>query len=568
MTTTATDLDEKLARVDEMLTHLDGWSNALTGQGMAAYDSRLAGTIQKRAPLTVAEADALYAQDHIAAKVCDMPAEDMTREWIDIRAAVKAGGEQRDVGESTLQYLEERDAQERLTEGICWGRLYGGGLVFVGADDGKDKRMEEPLDEANIRTIRFLTTLDRHDVTVGRYDDDPASKTYGQPEVYDLVSASVDGVRRIHRTRMLRFEGVRTGKRRRRELQGWTDSVLQRMVDIIRDHQSSYAGVASMLADFNVAALKIPNLSQKLLSAGGSDQVRTRLAALNLSRSIHRMLVLDEKEELANVAKVVTGLHELLDRLGGQLSAATDMPQTKLFGRSPGGLNATGDSDDRSWYDRVSSMQENTLRPRLERLIRLVFLAKDGPTKGAEPDSWSFSFRPLWQPSEREQAEVYEIRARGDDIYNRMGLPSEDIVASRHADGRAGITIKPREEEQVESRQTLPGVLVQSMIETVRQAAEGSIPRESALHLLMAAAQLSQEEANRLLSSAGAGFVPTSKENADGMTSAIHVRRHVLDAAIGVMTSAADPQARELARLLVGESRRLQRYAAARGATA
>src|SRR4029077_19739346 len=95
-----------------------------------------------------------------------------------------------------------------------------------------------------------------------------------------------------------------------------------------------------------------------------------------------------------------------------------EMPVTLLYGRSPAGMNATGESDIRGWYDSVSDAQHDTLKPRLTRLITLLFLAKDGPTQGRVPDRWCLEFNPLWQPTDKELADTKKIKA---DTYVALG---------------------------------------------------------------------------------------------------------------------------------------------------
>ena len=47
------------------------------------------------------------------------------------------------------------------------------------------------------------------------------------------------------------------------------------------------------------------------------------------------------------------------------LSSLTNIPQTLLFGRSPAGMNATGESDLENWYNFVERIQKLMLKPNL-----------------------------------------------------------------------------------------------------------------------------------------------------------------------------------------------------------
>jgi phage-related protein (TIGR01555 family) len=103
---------------------------------------------------------------------------------------------------------------------------------------------------------------------------------------------------------------------------------------------------------------------------------------------------------------------DLLDRYMLRVSAAAEMPATVLWGRSPAGLNATGESDVRNWYDKVGSERTKILTPRIEQLTRVLMAADDSPTKGQVLDEFEVEYPPLWQPSAKEAAETFNLRAQ------------------------------------------------------------------------------------------------------------------------------------------------------------
>jgi hypothetical protein len=68
--------------------------------------------------------------------------------------------------------------------------------------------------------------------------------------------------------------------------------------------------------------------------------------------------------------------------------------------------------------------------PAYERFLRILFRAKAGPTKGIEPDNWTVSFPPLWQPTEQERATTRKMVAETDAIYYDMGVVTSSEVRS------------------------------------------------------------------------------------------------------------------------------------------
>ena len=75
---------------------------------------------------------------------------------------------------------------------------------------------------------------------------------------------------------------------------------------------------------------------------------------------------------------------------------------TNLFGRSPAGMNATGESDLKNYYDYVDSQREAKLRPALQKLLPVLCMS----AWGFVPDDLDFTFPPLWTPTATETAEI------------------------------------------------------------------------------------------------------------------------------------------------------------------
>lgn len=100
------------------------------------------------------------------------------------------------------------------------------------------------------------------------------------------------------------------------------------------------------------------------------------------------------------------------------------IPMTLLFGMSPGGLNASGASDTRGYYDAIRVHQTMRVEPAIygldECLVRSAL--------GARPDDVHYNWRSLWQPTAKEKAEVGKIIA--DTIVAMDGFLADEVRAS------------------------------------------------------------------------------------------------------------------------------------------
>jgi phage-related protein (TIGR01555 family) len=192
----------------------------------------------------------------------------------------------------------------------------------------------------------------------------------------------------------------------------------------MRDFEAACTSAGVLVVDFAQAVYKMTGLAE-LIAQGKDQQVVSRMRVVEESRSSARAIMIDAAEDFERKATPITGLPELLDRFSTRLAAAADMPLTLLMGQSPGGLNATGESDIRFFYDRIRAAQERTLREPIERVCKILFRAL-GIT---EPESWSIHFRPLWQPTDAEQATARYTQAQTDQIYITNGVVSAEEIA-------------------------------------------------------------------------------------------------------------------------------------------
>ncbi|KAG1245205.1 hypothetical protein G6F68_015155 [Rhizopus microsporus] len=80
---------------------------------------------------------------------------------------------------------------------------------------------------------------------------------------------------------------------------------------------------------------------------------------------------------------------------------------TRLLGQSPGGLNASGESDLRNYYARISSNQELVLQPSLQILDECLIRS----ALGSRPPEVFYNWRSLWQTTDTERAAIGKTTA-------------------------------------------------------------------------------------------------------------------------------------------------------------
>lgn len=360
----------------------------------------------------------MYLGDGLGSRIVDVVADDMTREWIYIDEEAQR--------KTIFNVLDTLNAEEAYNTAIKWQRLYGGSLIIIGAMDGRS--IELPLYEKAIRNIEYLKVVDRTciDLANSVFDTDPNSVTYGKVLKYNIryqiQNTFVDIL--IHYTRVLEFHndpipiGKYTGLNQ--DLRYWGISSLQKINESIRDLGGISQSIVNILYDFTFGIYKFEGLAG-LLSSDSTGEAQSglvkRLNAINASRSIINAAVLDKTEDYQKQYTTLAGLPEMVDRFMLQLSGSTGIPVTRLYGRSPAGLNATGESDLRNYYDLIEATQRNRLMPPLRKLINLICVWKK-----IDPDSITITFNSLYQLSEEEKSKIAKADAETEEIKIRTAM--------------------------------------------------------------------------------------------------------------------------------------------------
>jgi len=419
----------------------DNWQNVFTGLG-TSRDKTQFGRFVGLGEITDTELTNLYHQDDTAKKVIALKPQEMLRQGFAINIEDDTAA-----STDTLTALRRLDAAQKFRDALIWGRLFGGAAVLVGADDGLPA--DQPLNDAAIKSIKFLHVIDRRYLTPESYFNNPLEdEFFGEPDRYRITPRRAGTNLLVHRSRLILFGGAHTSDEERDRLGGWDHSVLNAVYQALRQFNNVWQASEHLMSDASQAVFKIQGL-MSMIAGGQKEDLQTRMQLVDMSRSVARAVLLDTDggEDFKREQASFTDAANMVDKFMMRLASAADIPVTILMGRSPAGMNATGDADFRWFYDNIRTAQENDLRPRLERLITLLLLSQDGPTRGNMPEAWDLKFAPLWQSTPEEQAELANKQADTDVKYIQAGvvLPEEIGLSRFRAEGWSADTQIDRE---------------------------------------------------------------------------------------------------------------------------
>lgn len=415
---------------------VDGWASTITGLG-TSKDKMAGARMIRGARLNETELDNIYDEDDFAATIVEaLPEDGMRQGWEPARRSSE-DDEDEESARTTKEQIAtikrravDLGVNARVMEGAVWGRLYGGAALFPVVEDGLPP--SAPLDISKVTRVRSLISMSRYELAWYQLNDDPRSPNYGKPETWLFMPSTGGQSMVIHSSRLLRFEGANVSRRRRIEEQGWSLSVLQRVYEILRDAGINWKSVSYILNDASQPVFKVKNLIA-MIAGGKREELQNRMEVVNMARSAARALLVDaDGEDFEHRNGSLAGLDVLLDKTWVRVAAAARMPVTRLMGMSPGGLNATGESDVRGWYDSVQSYRGTDLQPPLETIVRLLA----AELRAGSPDEWTIEWPSLWQMTPNEEADHRAKIATTDAIYiDKNVVTAEEVCATRFGGG-------------------------------------------------------------------------------------------------------------------------------------
>lgn len=408
---------EKLQRYNELIrkqtgkvvrpARFDGYKNLLNKYG-TSKDTTEHYFYAQDADVNDDQLTILYEGNGLFSKIIDAPAEE----------AVKHGFELKDLADQDIEAfysdaLDELDWEESAITAVKWARLFGGSIIVMLIDDGRG--IEEPLDWKNIRSIDDMRVYERAIIqpdytSMFHYEHEDPFRTrgsrLGMPERFYVTSRW--GSFCVHESRCLVFQnGVLPENTSNSIYQIWGVPEYFRLKRALRDAEVAH-GSATKLLDRSVQAVyKMKNLAEELATEEGEDRVLRRLQTIDMARGLLNSITIDaEGEEYDFRQFSYSGVSEVIDTTCNFLSALTSIPQTILFGRSPAGMNATGESDLENWYNYVERLQKRMLRSNLRYLLAIIFQAGINAGDIDEVPDIKVQFSPLWSMSDMEQADL------------------------------------------------------------------------------------------------------------------------------------------------------------------
>lgn len=379
--------------------------------------------------------NSLYRSHWVVQKIINTIPQDMMKNGYDFQSDINP-----DQIQKISKIIRQTRLHSKILNGLYWGRLYGGaaGIIMI---DGEDDRMDEPLDLDRVMPGAFkgLLIMDRWSGIMPSADliTDITDPDFGMPEYYEVTLPEGQGVIRLHNSRVCRFSGREMPYLEKLAENYWGTSEMEHVFSELKKRDNVSWNIALLTFMANIRVMKIDGMEQLLAYGGDKSQqaLYNTLEGLNMMLNNNGIQILGKDDSYESHQYTFSGLGEVYDRFMMDVSGACGIPVTKLFGRSPAGMNSTGDADMDNYYDTIEQSQESQLRPVLDKLLPIVCMS----ALGAVPDDLDYIFNPVRRPSNDEKQSLGSQQTAAVVQAYTAGLVSEK-TALRELQGSSKLT--------------------------------------------------------------------------------------------------------------------------------
>ena len=445
----------------------DSWQNLYSGLG-TVKDRREATTLEREPRLDYETCKELFRANAFAKKIAILRVDDALRDGWEVRLANDPKKTRK-----LKRWLEDLEVFTHISEALQKMRWSGGGAIFPIINGGRQsvRELTRPLDFSTINTIDGFRVFTSEELRAVAFYNGMLLPKYGHPAIYRAYPyalapsvgqgtaenppmysvgaftpvgtssqvASTFAWPEIHESRLIPFSGPVADARQRIERWGWGDTCFDLLWKKIRDFDGAFSSISAAIDEFSVCVYRFNDLISLIDSGTAKTKVAQRLNILHTGKSLYRAIVLNKGDATGNGDETLerlnvpfTGIYEVLSMFMSWVAGAADYPVTRLFAQSPKGLGNEGESDIKNYNSTLTQFRTHDALPGIKKLLKFVFSAKQGPTKGKIPDEWEVVFPPLHSPTQEEVANTNLAIARTDDVYIKNGVLAPEEIRESH----------------------------------------------------------------------------------------------------------------------------------------
>ena len=384
--------DVNTSNKDKTITTRDAFSNTIANLGSGSSNV-IQGTKYERGNLSQNGTllTTLYLDNWVVQRIVQAVPDSIISKWFEIVSSINPAKVQK-----MNDMFNHSNIKNQIKDGMKWGRLYGGaiGIMLI---KGHENKLDTPLqlDDVILDSFCGMHIIDRW------YGVNPSIELvtdfgdidFGLPMYYNInTETNVTNIQ-VHHSRVVRFIGRDLPPRMKPVHMYWGTSEIQSIFEELIRRDNTAANIASLVFKANLSVYQVEDLDQILSSTSADHQQRfwSILSAQSAVESSMGIKVMNSTDSIQNLQYSFAGLKDIYESIKMDVAAASSIPATKLFGKSPEGMNATGESDMNNYYEYVDEVRSSQFGPIIHKMLPIMAMSSIGEI----PEDLDYTLPPM-----------------------------------------------------------------------------------------------------------------------------------------------------------------------------
>lgn len=376
---------------------------------------------------------AMYAQQWLIDKACSMPATDAARNGYEV--TINDGTE---VSPDIIDYIVQRDREmavlERCVDQVRSGRIFGIRIAKFIVESTDPDYYLNPFNPDGVKkgSYKGIKQIDPYWITPEL--DMTSAADPGSLDFYEPTWWRVNG-QRIHRSHLIIMRtGTVPDVLKPTYLFGGI-SIPQKIAERVYAAERT-ANEAPMLAMSKRLTALTLDVAQALANAEAFNE---KMAIWTQFMNNFGVKIIGPNESLQQFDTSLSDLDEVIMTQFQIVSAASDVPATKLLGTQPKGFNSSGDYEAASYREFLETNQTHHMSPLVARHHMLLIRSEVCPKFGVAPFNTEVNWRAVDSPTAEQTADLNLKKAQTDSSLVSTGaIDGVDIRGRLIADRDSG----------------------------------------------------------------------------------------------------------------------------------
>lgn len=389
---------------------------------------------------------AIFAQNWLVDKACTMPARDAIRAGYEISVPEDVKVEPEKIA-ALKQMDEDMKLNDKLVEFIRFKNIFGirHALFVVDSTDPEYYLNPFNIDGVKPGSYRGICQIDPYWITPEL--DFQAASNPASLDFYVPTWWRVNGVR-IHKSHFVIMITSEVADILKPSYFYGGVSVPQKIYERVYASERT-ANEAPLLALSKRTTMIKTDLS---LAEANKNKFLESIQQFTSFRDNFGVKIIGDGDEMQQFDVSLADLDAAIMTQYQIVSAASNVPATKLLGTTPKGFNATGEYEESSYHEELESIQEHDLTPLVSRHHDLCIKSAISPGK---PFPVQISWNPLDSPTAAELADINLKKAQTGQTLGAVGaIDGEDERQRLVFDKDSGYANLPSIERNIDEVQS------------------------------------------------------------------------------------------------------------------